>query len=62
VVQDVRAYTTVVGEVADGSRVDPSPSDPESLEVRWVALGELDDLPLMAPFAAALPTLLAMLG
>jgi septum formation protein len=55
------AYTTVVGEVADGARVDPAPSDPESLEVRWVALAELDDLPLMPPFAEALPTLLAML-
>ncbi len=55
------AYTTVVGEVADGARVDPAPSDPESLEVRWVALGELGDLPLMAPFAEALPGLLALL-
>ncbi|AEG43764.1 NUDIX domain-containing protein [Isoptericola variabilis] len=55
------AYTTVVGEVADGARVDPAPSDPESLEVRWVHLDELGGLPLMPPFAAALPTLLVML-
>jgi septum formation protein len=54
-------YTTVVGEVADGARVEPAPSDPESLEVRWVALAELDDLPLMPAFAEALPTLLGML-
>ncbi|MFP3712968.1 NUDIX domain-containing protein [Puerhibacterium sp. TATVAM-FAB25] len=55
------AYTTVVGEVAPGAAVEPAATDPESLEVRWVPLGELGTLPLLPAFAAALPRLLTML-
>ncbi|GAB2457275.1 NUDIX domain-containing protein [Xylanimonas ulmi] len=50
-------YTTVVGEVADGAAVHPEASDPESLQVRWVPVGELGALPLLPAFAAALPAL-----
>lgn len=55
------AYTTVVGEVVDGATVEPVASDQESLEVRWVALDELEHLSLMPAFADALPRLLALL-
>ncbi len=55
------SYTTVVGDVVPGAVVVPAASDPESLEVRWVRLDELDGLPLLPPFAAALPDLLALL-
>ncbi|QAY62053.1 NUDIX hydrolase [Xylanimonas allomyrinae] len=50
-------YTTVVGEVADGADVVPSANDPESLEVRWVGVGELGSLRLLPAFEAALPAL-----
>ncbi|WP_425954701.1 NUDIX domain-containing protein [Xylanimonas sp. McL0601] len=53
----VWTYTTVVGEVADGADVVPAATDPESLAVRWVPLDELDALPLLPAFAAALPAL-----
>jgi 8-oxo-dGTP diphosphatase len=55
------SYTTVVGEVVPEMKVKPAASDPESLEVRWVALPELERLPLMPAFADALPNLLALL-
>lgn len=55
------SYTTVVGEVAPGAVVEPAPADPESLDVRWVALEELDGLPLLPAFGAALPDLLRLL-
>jgi septum formation protein len=56
------AYTTVVGEIAQGATVAPAASDPESLDVRWVSLPELTSLPLLPAFATALPALLALLG
>ncbi|WP_285102801.1 NUDIX domain-containing protein [Promicromonospora sp. MEB111] len=55
-------YTTVVADVAPGHTVEPRAADPESLEVRWVGLDELDGLNLLPAFAHALPRLLAMLG
>lgn len=55
------SYTTVVGEVAPGATVEPAASDAESLEVRWIALPELETLPLLPAFADALPDLLALL-
>ncbi|MBL0885022.1 NUDIX hydrolase [Myceligenerans sp. I2] len=55
------SYTTVVAEVRAGADVVPRAADAESLAVRWVGLGELDDLDLLPPFAAALPELLRLL-
>ncbi|MCA5892353.1 NUDIX hydrolase [Isoptericola sp. NEAU-Y5] len=56
------AYTTVVADVTPGAVVRPAPADPESLEVRWVAVDELATLPLLPAFAAAWPRLHALLG
>ncbi|GAA1712118.1 hypothetical protein GCM10009809_05430 [Isoptericola hypogeus] len=55
------SYTTVVADVVPGARFTPLAADPESLEVRWVALDELGRLPLLPAFGAALPDLLALL-
>ena len=55
-------YTTVVADVAPGHAVEPRAADPESLEVRWVGLDELDGLNLLPAFGHALPRLLALLG
>lgn len=55
-------YTTVVADVAPGHTVEPRAADPESLEVRWVGLDELDGLTLLPAFGHALPRLLALLG
>lgn len=55
-------YTTVVADVAPGHRVEPRAADPESLEVRWVALRDVDDLTLLPAFGEALPHLLTLLG
>jgi len=56
----VWSYTTVVGRERAGARVDPRATDPEGIEVRWVALDELDALPLLPAFADALGALLAL--
>lgn len=55
------AYTTVLADVAPGARVTPGAADPESLEVRWVAVDEVTALPLLPAFAAAWPGLRARL-
>jgi hypothetical protein len=55
-------YTTVVADVAPGHRIEPRAADPESLEVRWVGLGDLGSLTLLPAFGEALPRLLTMLG
>lgn len=55
------AYTTVLADVAPGARVTPGAADPESLEVRWVAVDEVTTLPLLPAFAAAWPGLRARL-
>lgn len=55
------AYTTVLADVAPGARVTPGAADPESLEVRWVAVDEVTALPLLPAFATAWPALRARL-
>jgi 8-oxo-dGTP diphosphatase len=54
------SYTTVVAEVAPGAVVDPAPTDAESVDVRWVPVAAVRDLPLHPAFARALPDLLAL--
>jgi len=49
------SYTTVVAD--EIGAVTPSATDAESLEVRWVAVDEVDALPLLPAFAAAWPGL-----
>lgn len=51
-------YTTLVGMVADQL---PVVAERESLELRWVPLDDVSSLPLLPAFAAALPSLLALL-
>ncbi|WOF21955.1 NUDIX hydrolase [Microbacterium betulae] len=53
-------YTTVVADVAEP--FEPVISDPESLELAWVAPGDIDDLPLHPGFAAAWPLLRSQLA
>lgn len=55
------SYTTVVAEAADG-RVEARASDPESLEIRWVAIDDVNDLPLLPAFGQAWPKLREQLG
>ena len=47
--------TTVVADAAD--RVTPVVSDPESIELRWVPIADVGDLPLHPRFAEAWPGL-----
>ncbi|WP_370542006.1 NUDIX domain-containing protein [Amycolatopsis sp. FDAARGOS 1241] len=54
------AYTTVLG-VADGS-LDARVANEESAELRWVAPGDVADLPLHRDFAASWPMLREQLG
>ena len=49
------SYTTVVADAA--SRFTPVVSDPESIALRWVAVAEVDTLPLHPRFAEAWPGL-----
>ena len=51
------SYTTVIAD--ELVRVDPTATDAESVEVRWVPLDEVTALPLHPAFADAWPTLLA---
>lgn len=54
------SYATVLADV-----VHPFPAratDPESVEIRWVALPDIAELPLLPAFSDALPTLRAMTG
>ena len=53
------SYTTVVA-VTTGAQ-DPRATDPESLEVRWVAVQEVTTLPLLPAFAEAWPDLRRLL-
>jgi 8-oxo-dGTP pyrophosphatase MutT (NUDIX family) len=53
----VWSYVTVVAEAV--TPFDPHIADPESLEVRWVGLDEVDTLPLHPGFAASWPELKA---
>ena len=49
------SYTTVVADAAE--RFAPVVSDPESIELRWVAVDEVDGLPLHPRFAESWPGL-----
>ena len=49
------SYTTLVAETR--APFEPVISDPESLELRWIPLNEVDALPLHPGFDAAWPTL-----
>jgi 8-oxo-dGTP pyrophosphatase MutT (NUDIX family) len=53
------SYTTVVADAAE--RFPPIVSDPESIELRWVPVDAVDELPLHPRFAEAWPTLRARL-
>ncbi|WP_080796764.1 NUDIX hydrolase [Corynebacterium pacaense] len=44
------SYTTVIARVADGAPLALTPNE-ESLELRWVPVGEVGELPLMPAFA-----------
>ena len=52
---DIWSYVTVVADVV--APFEPYIADPESLEVRWVPLDEVDALPLHPGFAARWPAL-----
>lgn len=52
------SYTTVLAEALEPFT--PRVSDPESLEVAWVDLEDVTDLPLLPAFGAALPELIVM--
>jgi 8-oxo-dGTP pyrophosphatase MutT (NUDIX family) len=52
------SYTTIVGTVPERLPVVP---DRESIALRWVAVDEVTDLPLLPAFAAAWPALLRLL-
>ena len=54
------SYTTVVADASD--RFIPVLSDPESIALRWVAVDDVDDLPLHPRFAESWPTLRSRLG
>lgn len=54
------SYTTVVAEAI--APWQPAVTDAESHEVRWIDLTEVEELPLLPAFAAALPELRTMLG
>lgn len=49
------SYTTVVAHATGPQH--PRPTDPESLEIAWVAASRVEGLPLLPAFAAAWPTL-----
>ena len=49
------SYTTVVSDASE--RFAPVVSDPESIELRWVAVGGVDELPLHPRFAESWPDL-----
>lgn len=53
------SYTTVLARVT--APLEPRVTDPESLEVRWVPVDEVEALPLLGAFAQAWPTLRARL-
>lgn len=53
-------YTTVVAATASGDPL-ATEANNESLELRWVRLDEVEELPLMPAFAAALPGIRAAL-
>lgn len=56
----VWTYSTVLADVV--RPFEPVISDPESRDLRWVAVDEVDDHPLHPGFAASWPMLRALLG
>lgn len=50
-------YTTVLAELTPGASTEVRPTDPESLEIAWVALQDVTARELLPAFAAAWPTL-----
>lgn len=55
------SYTTVIARTTSGNILETTPNE-ESLELRWVALAELENLPLMPAFQAAWPELRTLVG
>ncbi len=53
-------YTTVVGWVSGPQH--PRPTDRESLEIAWVGVSAVPELPLLPAFAAAWPSLRRLLA
>lgn len=53
----VWTYTTVLAETLRGEHIPVAATDPESIEVRWVPIGEVTRRPLHPGFEAALPRL-----
>ncbi len=58
--KDVWTYTTVVADVLEPFA--PVAGDAESMELRWVPVGEVEELPLHPGFEAAWPVLRGHLG
>lgn len=56
---DTWSYTTVIARTL--RHLEPVISDPESIELSWVPIAELDDYNLHPGVASALPTLLELL-
>ena len=54
-------YTTVLARTATGEPIEVIANE-ESEELRWVAIDELETLPLHPAFAASLPAVLAAAG
>ncbi|MEE6273045.1 NUDIX domain-containing protein [Georgenia sp. MJ206] len=54
------SYTTVVADAV--AAFEPTVTDAESLDTRWVGVGALADLPLLPAFAASLPELARIMG
>lgn len=50
------SYTTVLARTSSGEEIDTTANE-ESLELRWVAFKDLENLPLLPAFAASLATL-----
>lgn len=55
------SYTTVIAGTIDGEELETTANN-ESLELRWVALSEVAEMPLMPAFHKAWPQLRALLG
>jgi 8-oxo-dGTP pyrophosphatase MutT (NUDIX family) len=51
------SYTTVLAREVTPGAVEPAVTDPESLDVRWVAVDDVAALPLLPAFAEAWPGL-----
>ncbi|MGP6174690.1 NUDIX hydrolase [Corynebacterium sp. A21] len=49
-------YTTVIARTRDNARLATTRNE-ESVELRWVSLDSIAELPLLSAFAASLPTL-----